>query len=491
LLLFHCSFVRSCHDHAAPTGNRVVVLFCLFCNIIMETTGSPLHTPAQSVLPFPELNFPFTEGQWTQVVRKFDTNATYEWSNRHEYSERFQVDTQSNLGPEATKIAKAAWVKHKRILLSKIHDPDPFPEIINKDDIKKVASWKHYYDPKSGKVERLIPLLIGVTVKYIQENEADGKLSLDATLTLKMPIDPRFKQDREVLNTPDMKGWAKEFLEGIHLNLNREGSQTLTARNIKLNQDTKENLNYSISGHIHIELGESDFVDCCPFNIAVYNLSIKVDGEGPFGTARLVWMSRKPYNFIQFQHTSIGSSVTPKDSISIFPQYKKEDDIKDFKLQPQIPDSHVKFDEVISEMDEIVFSFQTKSNHLKNFTNIVLPCMMVPIIVSLSTDREDKIQLLMAALLTLVFTMPRRFKFGTTIWYLNALVLTVIAYRELPSQISIGWISLIVTFVLIVIAFLRQRQIALAVNRIPIRCLIKDAAKQNILENIWAYFSLD
>lgn len=41
------------------------------------------------------------------------------------------------------------------------------------------------------KMESLVPLLVGFTVKSIQENEVDNQLVIKTTLTLKLPPDQK------------------------------------------------------------------------------------------------------------------------------------------------------------------------------------------------------------------------------------------------------------------------------------------------------------
>jgi hypothetical protein len=400
--------------------------------------------------------------------------------------------------------AMIAWIRHERVLMMMAeplqtiieneHKGDPMEIFVeNVNDAKEVAAWQYYWDLRGGKLESLIPLILGITVKSLQENEADDKLNLKATITFKLPINPIFSKQKKLLES--MKLSARELLEGIGLNINKETNQTLQARNFKLNKtkDGKSFSDYSMSDHIVVDIDSSGFLDYCPFNLAEYNLSIKLnalESDGPRGKVKLVWQSRTPSDFLQFQFTSIGSSVSHNDTICILPKYKKEKDLIEFKSRPQDPNQELIFHEVIGEVDELVISFHTKSNQIKNLTNIVLPCAMVPIIVALSNDRESKIQLLLAALLTMVFTMPGRFKLGTMFWYVMALILTVIAFAAPSTRRDIRWISVLFTGVFLIIAFYFQRQHS-NLNKISIRALTKDAVEQTPLEKFLESLSLE
>jgi hypothetical protein len=420
------------------------------------------------ILPFP------------RNIDDFDFNRVYS-----EKGVKYQVDFDG----ATPRAAKAIWSRHQRVLVVPIERGPVNREQVT--DVTGVAAWKHYWDLKSGKLESLVPLIVGVTVKSIQVKE-DDVLVVKATITLKLPIDELFANEKSLLG--DLRTEAKDFLEGIGLNFNKDNNQTLNARNFKLNKikDGKFT-DYSISDHLVSAVDSSGYVDCCPFNVAEYNLSIKLNAlisDGDRGKVKLVWMSRTPSDFLQFQYTSLGSSVTPNDSICILPKFKREKDLNEFKSRSQSVNEKLRFDEVIGEVDELIISFHTKSNQIKNLTNIVLPCFMVPIIVALSNDRESKIQLLLAALLTMVFTMPAKFKFGTMIWYIGALVLTVIAFSIPGLQITIQWISLIVTGVFLILAFYFQRNHS-RLNKISIRELVKDAAELSFIGKLSDYFGLD
>jgi hypothetical protein len=403
--------------------------------------------------------------------------------------EVFQADTKLPY-----QVRQVAWNTHEGILLTKIYGEQLQVAPTN---VKDVVAWKYYWDLKSGKLESVIPLLLGVTVKSIKESEHEGKLHLEATITLKLPIDDRFAENHE--NLKGLKEQAKELMKGIHINFNMKGNKTLEPRNCKLNRiKDGKCTDYSMSDHLSFDIDASGIVDCCPFNLAKYNLSIKLnalDGDGSRGKVKLVWQSRSPSKFLQFQYTAIGGSVTHNDTICILPKYKREKDLVEFEPQRTPPDSDrvdcdLVFHEVIAEVDELLISFHTKSNQMKNLTNIVLPCMMVPIIVALSSNREDKIQLLLTALLTMVFTMPARFNFGTTCWYLMAMVLTVIAYCEPSSRYSIRWISVLFTGVFLIIAFVRQYYMTIE-KKISILELTKDARERSLWEKGWDMLCLD
>lgn len=204
---------------------------------------------------------------------------------------------------------------------------------------------------------------------------------------------------------------------------------------------------------------------------------------------KLVWASRSASDFLQFQYTSIGSSVSSNDTICILPKFKKQEDFVEFLTHPQTLDQRLKFHEVVGEVDELVISFHTKNNQIKNLTNIVLPCMMVPIVFCLSDDRESKIQLLLAAILTMVFTMPASFNMGTTLWYLKSIVLIVIAFIAPTTRFDIQWISILTTSLLLIRNFYLQKRFA-SLNKLSIKDLTKDAIKENDFDNIWKYFDL-
>ena len=98
------------------------------------------------------------------------------------------------------------------------------------------------------KMESLVPLLVGFTVKSIQENEVDNQLVIKTTLTLKLPIRKEFSQSKKFLEK--FKEDARNLLTSIGLNINKDQNQFLVARNVKLNKNKQgDYTDFSISDH--------------------------------------------------------------------------------------------------------------------------------------------------------------------------------------------------------------------------------------------------
>lgn len=368
--------------------------------------------------------------------------------------------------------------------------------VTSNSDFMDALDWKFYAyydsDDNTVKYESIIPLLLALTVKSIQQNEEEKKLNLSATITLKLPIrtgltlehvgnlSPAQIQRRMRAFLIAKKDDVKEYMKNISLNINQTENKNFEPRNCKVTYDEK-NKNFSSSGHLTVEIPTSSITDYCPYNLAEYNLSLKlnaVDCNNHRQKVKYIWDCRTPKEFLEFQYSSLKTGITVDDFISIEPRPKDALRLKEFQDIPQAIGTKLEFYPVLAETDELVFCFHTKNDEIKNFTNIVLPCTLVPIIIALSADKENLLQLLLGALLAIVFTMPTMIETSTCVWYLVTMVLVIIAYSSPSSREGVQIATLPIFFVLLMINFILQVRTSRR-NKIRLSELVKGGLPEN------------
>jgi hypothetical protein len=257
-------------------------------------------------------------------------------------------------------------------------------------------------------------IFLGVTIKSISEDETSDLMKLSYTLTLKC---------------------KEDIFNDLTLNINQSGDIKPSYRNRRLNQDGKlndpdvSNGLISCSCHFNSDLCSKKEVDCCPFIVTEYSLSIKLNALNEHNKRekkKVIFSQRTFREFVELQENSVGNGVSKLDRINIIGVCKSGNNVN---IGANDVDDVVLIGDLSEEVDEILIKFVTKKNQVKNLVNVSIPCMLIPLIFGeISRSNSSVSSNLFTGLLTLVFTMPIKFGFGTSTWYFFSIVLIIINY---------------------------------------------------------------
>jgi hypothetical protein len=268
-----------------------------------------------------------------------------------------------------------------------------------------------------------IKVMLGVTVKSITENEADGILDMTYTLTIKM---------------------FNDYFGDMSININKSGDEVPRYRNRRYDQsgaikpeDYSGGTDHliSCSAHRNDSVKVSSEIDMCPFIVSTYELSIKLNSLNEHSDRhkkKTVFVSRQMDDYLQFQADSIGKGVSRGDRVGVFGVSKVKKGSA--KALPKIGTTKheglwVDLDDANYETDEVLFRFTTRRKMISNLVGVVLPCILVPVIFGeMSRQGALGTDALLTGVLTLIFAMPAEFGAGTSAWFLFAFVLCFACY---------------------------------------------------------------
>ena len=254
---------------------------------------------------------------------------------------------------------------------------------------------------------------LGLTIKSLALSDDETKLNLSYTIVIKMDED--------------------EF-DNVTFNVNKTGDVKPDYRNKRDKSEPASNM--SCSAHRNDVISYTNRIDCCPFTISTYDLSVKCNAlneASKRNKRKVVFVSRTVREFLEFQTGSIQSDISVENVIDIESISKVRKELESSGLEKKtrfrVSEDRLCLNEDQYETDELIFRFIIINSQIPQLTTIVLPCALIPIIFAeLARTNTSSSSNLFTGLLTLVFTMPSKFSTHTFVWYFASVLFTIVIY---------------------------------------------------------------
>ena len=384
----------------------------------------------------------------------------------------------------------------------------------------------------------------GAAMEQDEIDELQDKIEDMKRKVKKIELKEHFHEENKAEGMKDIIFQSiKEKLDVLNFNMNKTADYIPIFRNGRLSKDESE---VSGSFHHNFVLDSCGDTDYCPFIVSKYELSIKLNSPNETnkrGKMKANFESRFLTDLINIQsQKSVGRGVSKTDTVLVASVAKKRDvggstgepklplnSSNDAKLVTTSVESEafpvkesqrnkeinsviyekkdpldknnpnkfmtfINFDEDNHEVDEVVFYFSTRKNQVVNLVVIIVPCFLVSLIFSEMARKSTlSVGALFSGLLAVVFTMPKKLGFGTSIWYAKTAIIAFILYAVGdPTLGLVVEVIIWLTFPTLLYFFYRKQQkfVSKDVHAVKIKDLVKNYDvewKEETWRDLWLH----